>query len=109
MIEALWSLEFATNNNFSGAGVAVFETGRIFGGDSSYYYVGRYSTKDNIATATITATHYYGPKNNVFGPLDSVTIEFVGAIDSKTFLIKGRPVGIPGELTVRLTRRAELP
>jgi len=41
-IEALWAVNFSTQLGFSGSGVAVFETGRIFGGDSLYYYIGDY-------------------------------------------------------------------
>ena len=35
MLEALWSVEFVSNVNDSGAGVVVLETGRILGGDSA--------------------------------------------------------------------------
>lgn len=42
MIEALWSVEFMSNLQGAGAGVAVFETGRVLGGDAGYTYVGKY-------------------------------------------------------------------
>lgn len=38
MLEALWSVEFVSNTDGEGAGVAVLETGRILGGDGQYYY-----------------------------------------------------------------------
>lgn len=43
-VEALWTVRFgdgASDQELNG-GVAVLETGRIFGGDSAYAYVGRY-------------------------------------------------------------------
>lgn len=36
MIEALWSVEFVAANGNYGGGVVIFESGRIFGGDSSF-------------------------------------------------------------------------
>ncbi|MFN3715211.1 MAG: hypothetical protein ACK4R8_00640 [Thiobacillus sp.] len=33
-IEALWSVEFISNSGVFGADVAVFESGRIYGGDA---------------------------------------------------------------------------
>jgi hypothetical protein len=44
-IEALWSLEFVSTEDSYGAGVVIFETNKIFGGDSLYYYLGNYETK----------------------------------------------------------------
>jgi hypothetical protein len=41
-IEAVWAVNFITPVGAGGAGVVVFETGRIFGGDSYYYYIGGY-------------------------------------------------------------------
>lgn len=41
-IEALWTVTFGSNLGMSGAGVVVFETGRLFGGDPDYIYLGKY-------------------------------------------------------------------
>lgn len=109
MVEALWSVEFGTNTGFGGAGVAVFETGRVLGGDASYYYVGTYSLKDGIATATIDVIHYSGPLNNVFGPLKKVTLNLAGEVKHDTFTVTGTAKEAPGQIFIRLTRRAELP
>jgi hypothetical protein len=40
-LEALWTAEFIAEEG-TGAGVVIFETGRILGDDSSYYYLGRF-------------------------------------------------------------------
>jgi hypothetical protein len=42
MLEALWSVGFITGQGLHGAGVVIFETGRVFGGDSYFYWVGSY-------------------------------------------------------------------
>jgi hypothetical protein len=61
MVEGLWSVEFASSQGFVGAGVAVFETQRIFGDDSFYFYVEDYRVDKNNLFAKITVTHYNGP------------------------------------------------
>ena len=52
-LEALWSVRLrslvpgATGySQYEAAGVVVLETDRLFGGDSSYYYTGTYSTRN---------------------------------------------------------------
>ena len=40
-VEGLWTASMFAPGQF-GAGVVVFETGRVFGGDSSMYYTGSY-------------------------------------------------------------------
>jgi hypothetical protein len=60
-LEALWSVVFLTPNSTRlNAGVVVFETNRIFGGDSWYYYSGTYEGKDGKLSARIKSTHYFG-------------------------------------------------
>jgi len=42
-LEALWSVEFvAPGQNNINAGVVIFESSKLFGGDSWYYYTGSY-------------------------------------------------------------------
>lgn len=43
------------------AGVVIFETDRIFGGDSWYYYTGTFEAKNGKLTARLKSTHYAGP------------------------------------------------
>ena len=113
MLEALWSVEFVANTQMYGAGIVVLETGRIFGGDSLYYYVGGY-TIDPIATDTVTVKikikHYNGPLSSIFGQLDNFNIELKGKYAQDTFDMNGHRVEDPTKLiALRLTRRAELP
>ena len=109
MIEALWSIEFETSTGYIGAGVAMFETGRIYGGDSNYYYVGDYRLKDNLATASIVVTHYSGGLNNVFGPLKQVNLNLTGIVNRSSFTVSGVAAESSAHIVIRLTRRAELP
>ena len=109
MLEALWSVEFRTNTGYAGAGVVVFETRRIFGGDGQYFYIGSYAITNNQVTANLRVRHYSGPFSNVFGPLEEVNLVLSGAVAEKTFNVMGRAKEAPGEIFIRLTHRADLP
>lgn len=109
MIEALWSVEFKTDKNYGGSGIAVFENGRVLGGDATYYYVGSYQIKDGVASASLEVIHYAGPLNNVFGAFKKVSLTLSGEIGHDSFVVSGTAKEAPGQISIRLTRRAELP
>ncbi len=78
-LEALWSAQFTSNSITWGAGVIVLELERAFGGDSQYYYIGKFKAFPNqTIEAEITATHYAGPRNSVFGDRDKFTVKLTG-------------------------------
>lgn len=110
MVEALWSVEFVSNVQGQGAGVVVLETGRIFGGDSNYFYLGSYEVADGVIRAEVTARHYAGPPSSVLGNSEVVTVAAAGRIGHDFFAVDGHLVGDPSRrISIRLTRRAELP
>lgn len=111
MLEALWSVEFISNVQGSGGGVAVFETGRILGGDATYIYVGSYSTNGSgLLKADITVSNYRGSLNSVFGNIPKFTLHLEGIPKPDTFDVHGHMIENPAlTISIRLTRRAELP
>jgi len=110
MLEALWSVEFSSNLGMKGAGVAVFETGRVLGGDSSYYYVGDAEVVNSILRAKLEVTHYSGPRNSVVGNYDRYHLEISGPVNRNQMILQGHVVEDPRiKMAFRLTRRAELP
>lgn len=110
MIEALWSVEFSSNVEMQGAGVVVFETGRIFGGDASYYYVGNYKVTNGIVVAEIKVVNYRGQPTSIFGPIMEFNLRVSGTIQSPSFKVEGQMVENPAlHIHIHLTRRAELP
>lgn len=110
MLEALWSVEFVANTQDLGAGVAVFETGRIFGGDSQYYYVGNYAMRDGLVNAEIEVTHYAGQASSVFGPLKKFNLKLSGKPGRPVMEVRGQLVENPAlQIFIRLTYRAALP
>jgi hypothetical protein len=58
-LEALWAVTFGTAHNL-GWGVLVFETGRIFGGDTCFYYVGRftYNQRDQTIAGDVEVSRH---------------------------------------------------
>lgn len=116
-IEALWTMYMGTvdepglTEGWASAGVVVFETGRLFGGDSGYYYLGTYELNGGRVTGTAVSQHYNGPPNSAFGPgIISQEVKFEGTIEgeeiSGEMWVKGRP---QPRLPMKLHRQAELP
>lgn len=109
MLEALWSIEFISDNGDFGAGIVVLESGRVYGGDSSYYYIGEYSLENKNISIKASANHYSGALNNVVGPVEKVTWTLNGVINkSNTFDVHGF-AETGDKILIRLTRRADLP
>ena len=113
MIEGLWSLEFISNVGGIGAGVVVFETQRIFGGDSQYYYVGQYEMQhDGKLKAEVMVEHYAGNRLSIFGPgQDKFSLAVrADSVQRPTFQATGSMIGSPdAKIAMRLTIRSELP
>lgn len=110
MIEALWSVEFVSNVEGVGAGVAVFETGRVLGGDSAFTYIGTYKSNSGALEAEIVVSKYHNNGFSVFGDLQKFTLHLTGIPKHDTFDVQGHVVENPTlKIVVRLTRRAELP
>src|SRR6266498_2240752 len=94
-LEALWSVEFFSNLASFGAGVIVLETERAFGGDSQYYYIGKFKVVHDTIHAEITATHYFGQPNSIFGNLKTFTVNVSGKYAEHTFELHGHLVENP--------------
>lgn len=110
MLEALWSVEFVSSLGGFGGGVVVFETGRVFGGDGQYYYLGTYEVEGEIASDEAEITHYSGQPYSIFGPRDKFRVKVSGKVQEPIMELKGYLVDDPRmEFVARLTKRADLP
>ncbi len=108
-IEALWSMQFASPENI-GAGVVVLQTGRIFGGDGRYYYLGQYQLQGRTLRARVDVHHYSGEPYSVFGKLQHFTLDLSGHVHDSTMFCTGSLVEEPDrKLDIFLERRADLP
>ena len=110
MIEALYGVEFVSNMNNGGYGVAVLETGRILGGDSSFVFVGKYEVKNGIAHANVKCTNDREMLQSIFGDLKEFNLQLEGTPNESEFILQGHMLENPEmKVGVKLTRRAELP
>ena len=97
MIEGLWATSFRGPVD-SGNGVLVFETQRLFGGDSNFYYIGAYTMKGQEISGAARITQYGGRGYTVFGDVEqgqSFELEFTAVVQDKALrgnaTNKGRP------------------
>ena len=112
MLEALWTVEFGSNLGNFGAGVAIFETGRILGGDSSFTYEGSYCVNDGSISAEIEVKKHSETLNmqSVFGPLSQFHLKLVGPANPNRICLRGIVVENPSlQIVINGVRRAELP
>ena len=112
MIEALWSLEFLSNKNSVGAGIAVIETGRVLGGDSAFMYVGNIRVEHSTVHADILVIRYSNVMGmrSIFDPLTKFNLKVSGPLSATDILLTGHVVEQPTlQIQVHAIRRAELP
>jgi len=117
-LEALWSVEFvAPGQNNINAGVVIFESSKLFGGDSWYYYTGSCKGEDGKLTAQLKSTHYAGPVGSPSmgnRPEGMYLFKEIRRGEdqngNRTIDIEGSVVEVPGAIVfARLTWRANLP
>ncbi len=107
----LWTVEFISNHQIFGSGVAVFDDGRIFGGDSRYYYLGNFQPKDdNFITAEIKGMHFAEQPYSIFGDRKEFFLSLSGKFNFPVMELGGYVIGDPQlTMVLRLTWRANLP
>jgi len=116
-MEALYGIEFVSNEDLAGGGVVVLETGRVFGGDSYYIYVGSYEVKNDKIHVKVKCTNdkRFGVLSgeSIFGDIDEFNLFLEGDLEdhqSQILTLKGHMIEDPSKkISVKLTRRAELP
>lgn len=111
MVEALWSVEFQSSFGMHGNGVAVFETGRVFGGDSTMIYVGSFKIENGVIHSEINVKKYAHVQgmSSVVG-MDSFNLKVSGTPAQNEMILSGHVVEDPtSKITIKAIRRAELP
>lgn len=110
MLEAMYGIEFTSNMNDGGYGVVILETGRILGGDSSFVYVGTYEVNNGVVHADIKCTNDRQFLQSVFGDVKEFNLHLEGKPEHKGFILQGHMIEDPAKkISIKLTRRAELP
>jgi hypothetical protein len=109
MIEAMYGVEFLSNEMAFAYGVVVLQKDRVLGGDTSFIYVGDYEVHNKVLYAKINCTNYREVLPPLFGDLNKVNLILEGTINDSDFTIQGRVVESPEQfITIKFTRVAEL-
>ena len=113
-LEALWAVYYgdaADPDHFNG-GVVVFESSRVFGGDSYFYYAGSYEASVKTISAQVKITHYSGHDVTAFGiqVRESLELQIQGRRDGNEIRGTMWPVDFPGNhLPIVLVHLEDLP
>ena len=103
MLSGIYSVDFRSNQQAFGSGIAVFtEDGKVGGGDETYFYQGFLSVSGNIASGNVRVAHYQGPRNSIFAGVDQYTLDLSGNIDGPTITLSGFMVEHPN-MKIELT------
>jgi hypothetical protein len=108
MIEGLWIVQFEGLQG-EGAGVIVFENGKVLGGDGAYTYIGSYSVANSAVTARVKVSNFRPEIGNVMGIVGDYELQITapigdGILQGAMSLVNQPESGI----AVRLTKRANL-
>lgn len=91
--EALYVVQFGdvVSGTMRNGGVIVLETGQVFGGDSGYYYVGKYEVRNDQISAQVRVVRYNPSMPNVWlDDSDDFTVLLFGQVTG---------TGIVGQMT----------
>jgi hypothetical protein len=106
-LEGLWSLEIGTHLGVLPAGIVVLGTGKLYGGDNQYFYVGNYEMNDNNINGVLYVTHYNDVPGDLFGAAENLPIRISGVFAEHDIDLRGVLNNHPEEsLLFRLTKRA---
>ena len=114
-IEALWTMQFHNASGpASSAGVVVFESGRIFGGDSCYYYLGNYRVDGLTIHGQVKSVRFNHQQQcqSVIGPYEQLVFQFAGTMGEQRNIIEGTLSVMADptrQIRATLTRRHDLP
>ena len=107
-MDGLWTAEFGSSTGVFGGGVAIFQNGRIWGGDATYYYIGEYALSGKNFKATLKIFPFIEGAQSVFKTVGKdLTIELRGTMTSDTEAIaQGHAKEIPAlNFGAKLTKR----
>jgi hypothetical protein len=110
-LEAVWSVEFLSSAGAGGNGIAVFDDGRIFGGNETLIYTGRYEVVSGVIHAEVRVeTYALAPGADPGQGFPIYRLKVTGPPDPNNLFLSGFVVSDPARtMTIRAVRRAELP
>ena len=107
-LDGLWTVQFLASTGMSGGGVVVLADGKVRGGDSSYFYIGRYKIDGVQFQCDLNINHFYGSLSGIFGPVRTFSLRLEGSTNDQLIIGRGFDPSAPSrQVNVRLQRVAE--
>jgi T3SS negative regulator,GrlR len=107
-MDGLWTAEFGSSAGSFGGGVAVFQSGKILGGDGTYFYIGSYTIEGQHFQATLKSSAFIEGARSVFNTTgQDLTLQLDGSLTGEgQALARGSANEVPTlKFAVRLTKR----
>lgn len=109
IVQGLWAMEIGGPQGIIPGGVIVCENGRVFGGDSRYYYAGQYNLEQGRFQARINVTHYQDLPGDLFGANKDLPFIISGVFSDSTIDCEGAlPTRANTGFMVRLIKLQEV-
>jgi hypothetical protein len=108
-VEGLWTVEFGSSVGIFGGGVAVFQNGKVMGGDGGYFYLGSYQETGNTVRATVNVAPFISGYESVFKTVGRpFSLDLVATLTDENHAIgQGQVLAMPQlKLGLKLTRRS---
>jgi hypothetical protein len=107
-LEGLWIARFHTAELF-GSGVVVLANGKVFGGETGFYYIGTYQVDESILKARVMIRHFDKSVPSGFGIEGDYEMDVSARLEGDEFkgtaVVTNRP---QYSLGIRLTKKANL-
>ncbi|QNI32785.1 hypothetical protein H7849_01935 [Alloacidobacterium dinghuense] len=110
-MDGLWTVEFGSSAGIFGGGIAVLSRGKIYGGDSGYFYLGSYRLENHSFTARLEVQPFIDSFQSVFGTIGKrFTLLLEGSLkDENNAIAQGQPIGMPEmRFGAKLTKRSDV-
>ncbi len=105
-IDGFWTAKF-TSEQISGSGVVVFVNGKVFGGETGFYYLGTYDADDRVLKARIVVRNFDPNMPSGFGIPGDYKIEVSAMLQGEVMAGTAVVTGFPQySLGIRLTKKA---
>ncbi len=110
-LEALWTVEYATNHGDFGTGVAVLVDGHVYGGDTNYCYEGTYQrTGDELIARVNLCLHNGEPAPAMSADDSGVAVCMRGRLLDNKLEMTGVLEQEPGtKLFIHMHRKSGVP
>jgi hypothetical protein len=107
-IDGLWIAKFAAGQ-LTGSGVVVFANGKLFGGETGFYYLGSYDADGTIFKAHIVVRNFDPSIPSGFGIATDYEMDVSGILQGDEMTGTAVITGYPQySLGIRATKKANI-